>query len=107
MGDDAEPAHAPMPAGFQDASVAHLAALARSHDLLTRGAWEGASLLDIVEHTLAPHAARADGGGSWWTARRSACPPAAVTVNLAFQGPVTNAAKQSVLSVPEGCVGVR
>lgn len=47
--------YAPSPTDFQEALVARLRALARSHDLLTRGSWEGASLRDILRHTLAPY----------------------------------------------------
>ncbi len=100
--------YAPTPSGFQDALVARLAALARSHDLLTRSSWEGASLRDIVTHTLAPYAtkSRQDRVVMHGPPVRLT-PTAVVTLNLAFHELATNAAKYGALSVPDGCVEVR
>ena len=44
--------HAATPDDFRWTFGARLAALARSHDMLMRGGWEGASLRDIVERTM-------------------------------------------------------
>jgi two-component sensor histidine kinase len=41
---------------FYQAFKARLIALSNAHDLLTRGAWQGASFRDLVQQTLAPYA---------------------------------------------------
>lgn len=99
--------HAVVPAEVQSALLARLAALARSHDLLTRSGWEGAPLPEVVGQTLAPHAAAAGEGRIAVTGPPVLLPSAAVvTVNLAFHELATNAAKHGALSVPEGRVEV-
>ena len=85
-----------------------LAALAHSHDLLTRNHWQGIPLPDVARRTLEPHV-----GGD--AAGRIAldgppvrlAPGAAVTLNLAFHELATNAAKHGTPSVPGGGVEVR
>lgn len=101
--------HAPTPEDFEQGLRARLAALARSHDLLAAGAWEGAALRDVIVRTLAPYA---DGNGE--TSRIVVegpdiylTPSVAVTVNLAFHELLSNAVKHGALSVPEGRVEVR
>ena len=44
----------PEPEAFRKAFSARLIAIARVHDILTRGAWSGATLAEVVEVTLAP-----------------------------------------------------
>jgi PAS domain S-box-containing protein len=99
--------YAPTPGGIHEALVARLTALARSHDLLTRGAWQGASIRDIVAQTLAAHTAQS-GENRVRLAGPSVrlLPTAAVTINLAFHELATNAAKYGALSVPDGQVAV-
>ena len=48
----------PEPEAFRKAFSARLIAIARVHDILTRGAWSGATLAEVVEVTLAPYRAR-------------------------------------------------
>jgi two-component sensor histidine kinase len=91
--------------GFRAAFQSRLMALARSHDMLTEGGWEGAPLRGILERTL-----EAFGGPG---ARHSLsgppvrlAPTAVVTLNLAFHELATNAAKHGALSTPGGRVEV-
>ncbi|MBD0274939.1 MAG: PAS domain S-box protein, partial [Acetobacteraceae bacterium] len=90
---------------FRAAFQSRLMALARSHDMLTEGAWEGAPLRGILERTL-----QAFGGPG---ARYSLsgppvrlAPAAVVTLSLAFHELATNAAKHGALSAPGGRVEV-
>ncbi|MFC7738595.1 HWE histidine kinase domain-containing protein [Roseomonas sp. GCM10028921] len=93
-----------VPPGVQTAFTDRLICLARSHDLLLRGGWEGAALADVVERALSPYvdAARARLGG----------PPVRLPAHtveilgLAFHELATNAAKYGALSVAEGRVEV-
>jgi PAS domain S-box-containing protein len=97
------------PQSFSNAFEARIAALAQAHDLLTRTAWEGTRLSDVVELTLAPYA-RTDQGGSRVEVVGPAVrlgPNAAVTMGMAFHELATNAAKYGALSINSGHVGVR
>jgi signal transduction histidine kinase/DNA-binding response OmpR family regulator len=85
---------------------ARIAALSNAHDLLTRASWNGASLRDVIEQTVAPYARNAEG-----TSRVTIegppvrlGPNAAVTLNMAFHELATNAAKYGALSDSGGCV---
>lgn len=93
---------------FEAAFLARLGALARVHDLLSQAAWEGASLADVVQRTLAPHIPATD------VARLviegpdvRLGPNAAVTLAMAFHELATNAAKYGALSLDTGRVKVR
>jgi PAS domain S-box-containing protein len=90
------------PEGFPEAFQARLRALAQAHDLLTRSHWQEASLREVVDMTLDPHAGeqrvRVDGPGVALT------PAVAVSLHLAFHELATNAAKYGALSVGGGSV---
>jgi PAS domain S-box-containing protein len=96
--------HAGVPASVQDTLLKRLVALAGSHDLLTRGGWEGASLTDIAQRALSAYggSGRVEAGG----------PPVRLAADgvevlgLVLHELATNAAKHGALSVPEGCVEV-
>ena len=84
-----------------------LAALASAHDLLTRGSWEGASLTDILERTLAPYGDPQQPGAlvvGGPLVRLS--PNAALTLHMAFHELATNAAKYGALSETGGRLDV-
>jgi PAS domain S-box-containing protein len=94
-----------VPQQVQSAFTDRLLALARCHDLLLRGNWNGAPLADVVERALSPYggADRAQLDG----------PPVLLPTNaveilgLGFHELATNAAKHGALSVPDGQVEVR
>ena len=90
---------------FRPAFQARLMALARSHDMLTEGGWEGASLREVARRALAAHGGTPARFGLSGPPVRLA-PAAVVTLNLAFHELATNAAKHGALSVPGGRVGV-
>jgi PAS domain S-box-containing protein len=93
---------------FDEAFAARIDALAQAHDLLTRNAWDGTMLSDVVTQTLGPYlrsgaeAERIRMAGP--TIRLG--PNAAVTLNMAFHELATNAAKYGALSAAEGRVDV-
>jgi signal transduction histidine kinase/DNA-binding response OmpR family regulator len=95
-------------ASFDDAFASRIDALAQAHDLLTRTAWDGAMLSDVVIQALAPHSHPAGGplrvaiSGPPIRLR----PNAAVTLNMAFHELATNAAKYGALSSVGGRVDV-
>ena len=93
------------PDGFRAAFQSRLLALARSHDVLTEGNWEGAPLRGILERALVAF------GGPGARVSLSGppvrlAPAAVVTLNLAFHELATNAAKHGALSAPGGRIEV-
>lgn len=97
---------APTPEAFAPSFSARLMALAKTHDLLTRGEWQGALLRDIVEAELAPYQNEAH---TRWSCKGPAIRLAAQTalaLGMAFHELATNAAKHGALSVPNGRIEV-
>ena len=94
---------------FEASFLARLGALGRVHDLLSRTAWEGASLRDVVHHTLAPHLGDGDHIERLMLQGPDIRlgPNAAVTLTMAFHELATNAAKYGSLSVATGRLNVR
>jgi len=96
--DLAEPAHE-----FEE----RLMALAWTYEILTRERWAGASLREVLERTLAPHAPRGSGrvrlvGEDLWLS-----PNRALSFALAFHELATNAVKYGALSNDKGAIQVR
>jgi PAS domain S-box-containing protein len=95
-------------ASFDDTFAARIDALAQAHDLLTRTAWDGAMLSDVIAQILAPYA-RPAGEPSFIVVDGPPVrlgPNAAVTLNLAFHELAMNAAKYGALSAKGGRVDV-
>ena len=98
--------HAGTLEAFRAAFDSRLAALARAHDLLTRTAWEGAQLEDVVRQTLAPYM-QPEGVVSISGPAVRLDPNAAVTVHMGLHEMATNAAKYGALAHPGGRLNVR
>jgi PAS domain S-box-containing protein len=99
---------APSPATFDQAFLARIQALARAHELLAQSSWDGASLAEIIDRTLALHI----DAGEIESLNLSGPmirlgPNAAVTLNMAFHELATNAAKYGALSIETGRVEVK
>lgn len=90
---------------LREALETRLDALAALHDLLTRQAWQGAGLTDVVHATLTPY----DSGVGRVQAQGPELrlmPNAALVLSMALHELATNAAKYGALSVPEGHVEI-
>ena len=92
---------APDPEAFRTSFQNRIQALARAHDLLTHGAWQGTSLRALADLTLGPY------GGAGGRVRIdgpavSLAPGVAISLHLAFHELATNAAKYGALSVADG-----
>jgi PAS domain S-box-containing protein len=92
---------------YAEALQGRIAAMARTHDLLTRGRWSGANLEQIVRDELKPY----DPGGHVVSLHGEIeCilrPRQALNVALVVHELATNAAKYGALSVPDGRIAVR
>ena len=84
-----------------------LMALAWTYEILTREHWEGASMREVIERSLAPHAGhgsdriRLEGPDLWLSPNR------ALSFALAFHELATNAVKYGALSNDAGVIDVR
>jgi two-component sensor histidine kinase len=91
------------PEAFAISFEGRLFALSHTHDLLTRGNWESAPLVELARAELAPYGhgrAVIDGPAVWLP------PQDAVALGMAFHELATNAAKYGALSVAGGHVRV-
>ncbi|CAN5822823.1 hypothetical protein BH11PSE3_BH11PSE3_39990 [soil metagenome] len=96
----------PVPAEFVEAFSDRLESLSRAHSLLTREAWRGASLRDVVATALAAFIDEdrpIDIGGDPATVPASTT----ITLGLVLHELATNAAKYGALSVAEGRLSIR
>ena len=96
------------PADFVVAFDGRIRALVMAHDLLTANSWQGASLQEVIDRTLAPYTKKNGVGHhvdiSGPSIRLSS--ETAVTLHMAFHELATNAAKYGALSTPAGSVMV-
>jgi PAS domain S-box-containing protein len=82
-----------------------LLALSKTHDLLTKGWWEGAMLRDLVHNELSPYG----GEGARFSVEGPDLrlePDAALALGMAFHELATNAAKYGAFAKPSGKVRV-
>jgi len=91
---------------FETAFAGRIALLARAHGLLTRGAWTGATLSDIVRTTLSPHAQLDDGGVRVDGPEVLLPPKQVVAMSMILHELATNAVKYGSLSKPAGKLDV-
>ncbi|MEK0081884.1 HWE histidine kinase domain-containing protein [Benzoatithermus flavus] len=95
-------AEAGSPEELAEALAGRIAAMARTHDLLTDARWRSADLGDLVEEEMRPYAVadRVRIAGE----RQPLNPRAALSLSLILHELTTNAVKYGSLSVPEGRV---
>lgn len=89
---------------FHQAFQRRLVALSKTHNLLNQTFWRSASLRDLVEQALAPHAGENQVAIAGEEVRLG--PIAAVTLSMALHELAVNAAKYGALSAPSGQVRV-
>ena len=94
------------PAKFIESFSGRLAALARSHDLLTQSSWQGADLAELARQQLGPYRAEdrrnlaAEGPSVTLT------PASALALGIALHELATNAAKHGALATAKGRVAL-
>lgn len=92
---------------FNTAFQARVMALAQAHGLLTRKNWEGASLRDVVDATLAPHRSEDDAHIRIEGPDCDLPASQALAMTLGLHELATNARKYGALSVAAGSVDVK
>ncbi len=92
---------------FQEKFEPRLLALSRTHTLLARDTWQGASLIEVISKTLNPFKNGHEIGRIKMQGPEVRLgPTAAVTLGMAMHELATNAATYGALSVPEGGVEI-
>jgi PAS domain S-box-containing protein len=94
------------PDAFRDAFLARLMALSATHNLLTQGAWESASLEDLLRAELAPYGGDVPGRVAARGPAILLYPRVALALGMVFHELATNAAKYGALSRAGGRVAV-
>ncbi|OYZ99004.1 MAG: hypothetical protein B7X99_09570 [Rhizobiales bacterium 17-65-6] len=91
---------------FQRAFVARIEALAATHTLLSRKAWTGLSIADVVAAELAPYVQMETGRLDISGLDVTVTPQAAVALGMIFHELATNAVKYGALSAPAGRISI-
>lgn len=89
---------------FEAAYMARLLSLAKTHNLLARSEWAGASLREVCLTELEPYQEAASARVTLTGPDVKLTAGTALTLALTFHELATNAAKYGALSVPEGCL---
>ncbi len=97
----------PEPREFKQAFSARLMTLARAHNVLTRSAWQGAAIGDVVEAATAPFRSNRISQFECFGPDITFDPNAVVTLSLALHELATNAAKYGALSKLTGRITVQ
>ena len=94
---------------IRDALDSRLSALARSHDILSRESWEGASLAEVIRRALTPFVLDDTLDDRLVSDGREVrlSPTSALSLGMGFHELATNASKYGALSVPDGRIEVR
>ena len=97
---------------FKQTFASRLAAISRTHDLLTRDGWTSAPLRDVLGEALAPYDEKSEDPTSPPRIRLDGPdvqlkPNTVITLSMALHELATNAAKYGSLSTPSGRVAAR
>ena len=92
---------------FVSATQNRIVSLAKAHDLMAVGHWEGAGLRQLVEHELRAYASSKEQVATIEGDRVVLKPSAATALSMVIHELATNAAKYGALSVPDGRVSCR
>jgi PAS domain S-box-containing protein len=91
---------------FSSGFFGRLDALARGHELLTAGEWEGAELGELVQSLLGPYAEGEEPHASFSGPPVRLEPRQVLSLSMILHELLTNAAKYGALSKPEGRIAV-